>query len=120
MCMHMRKHTFVVATNQTSRVPRKCGQPISTSFSAELAGTNALQMSLNLISAVSIASYKFRYNERVSSTRCTYAYNPQSHYSQLSVVRFRIQNRTEFFLSLATDIFIAKGTQPIAYRVVPL
>jgi len=32
-----RKHTFVVVTDQTSRAPRKCGQPISISFSAELA-----------------------------------------------------------------------------------
>lgn len=66
-----RKHTFVVATGQTSRAPRKCGQPISASFSAELSRTNALQTSLDLISAASIASHKSRYNERVSSASRT-------------------------------------------------
>lgn len=90
-----RKHTFVVATDQTSRAPRKCGQPISASFSAELARTNALQTSLNLISAASIASYKFRYNERASSARCTYTcrYIIRKAVSHISLsIRFRMRN----------------------------
>ena len=59
----------------TSRAPRKCGQPISASFS-ELTRTNALQTFLNLISATTIASYKFRYNERASSANYIYVSNP--------------------------------------------
>lgn len=63
-----RKHAFAVATNQTSRTPRKCGRPISASFSAELAGTDALQSPVNLISASAVPHRKFRWNVRSTST----------------------------------------------------